>query len=171
MFLDDGYHAKLGDFGIASRAVDDSKRTTIIGTACWMAPEVLAGRGYDARADIFGYGVTTCEVLTRVENDPDVLERTQAFGVDPASLLSLANPGCPPAAIDDVALACCAVDPDERLDLRTVLDRLKAIEASLPADLPLGTYARTHTGSHLTLPRCLAYLAKAMGGGGLVNNY
>ena len=53
---------KLADFGV-SAALETSTARTIIGTPHWMAPEVIAGAGYDARADVWSLGVTCYELL------------------------------------------------------------------------------------------------------------
>ena len=48
---------KLGDFGIAKSMDYASKATTKIGTYSFMAPEVYAGKPYNATADIYSLGL------------------------------------------------------------------------------------------------------------------
>ena len=38
-------------------------RMTIVGSPYWMAPEMMTGKNYDERVDIFSYGIIICEVL------------------------------------------------------------------------------------------------------------
>lgn len=52
---------KLGDFGIA-RELDEVTMTTI-GTKDYMAPEIIFGRRYDNRADIYSLGLTMYFIL------------------------------------------------------------------------------------------------------------
>ncbi len=56
---------KLTDFGIA-RITDSNKTKTgvILGTPSFMAPEQLAGKVVDGRADLFSLGVTLYQLLT-----------------------------------------------------------------------------------------------------------
>ena len=44
---------------------------SVVGTPYWMAPEVLSGKSYDEKADVFSYGIVVCEVISRLDADPD----------------------------------------------------------------------------------------------------
>jgi len=61
-------HAKITDFGIARSAQSNLTNLTVagqlLGTPHYMAPEHVAGRGIDARSDLFSLGVVLFEMLT-----------------------------------------------------------------------------------------------------------
>ncbi len=40
-----------------------------------MAPEVLHGRAYNEKADVFSYGIILCEIISRLDADPENLRR------------------------------------------------------------------------------------------------
>ena len=78
---------------------NQSSKLKCVGSPFWMAPEMLAGDDYDNRVDIFSYGnydllkssnhfettnplgIVLCEVIGRVDPDPDYLPRTTSFGL------------------------------------------------------------------------------------------
>ena len=53
---------KLSDFGSAKKI--GSYETSMIGTIAWMAPEVIAAKGYNWLADIWSLGCTVFEMMT-----------------------------------------------------------------------------------------------------------
>lgn len=61
--LNEDYDAKLTDFGV-SREREDMTMTAGVGTSLWMAPEVMMGKRYDEKADVFSFGVVLSEMST-----------------------------------------------------------------------------------------------------------
>lgn len=47
-----------------------------------MAPEMLRGFKYDEKVDIFSFGIILCEIIGRVQADPDFMPRTSDFGLN-----------------------------------------------------------------------------------------
>ena len=55
---------KLGDFGFCAMISEGktAKRKTVVGTPYWMAPEVIKGEPYDAKADMWSLGIMGLEL-------------------------------------------------------------------------------------------------------------
>ncbi|MEQ2232432.1 Dual specificity testis-specific protein kinase 1, partial [Ilyodon furcidens] len=74
--------AVVGDFGLAEKIPDYSEeeipeRLAVVGSPYWMAPEVLRGEVYNEKVDVFAYGIILCEIIARIQADPDILPRTE----------------------------------------------------------------------------------------------
>ncbi|CAF3824404.1 unnamed protein product [Adineta steineri] len=94
--------------------IRDRQRYTVVGSPYWMAPEMLKGQCYDERVDIFSFGIMLCEIIGRVQADPDYLPRTQDFGLN-VHLFNqkYCSRDCPKQFIA-IAIACCDIEPDSR---------------------------------------------------------
>jgi serine/threonine-protein kinase len=99
MRLADGA-VKIMDFGIARLAAESATRLTrtgfVVGSPLYMAPEQFTGTS-DALSDIFGYGVTSYELLTgrnpfEAPDPAAVMYRITNYEVPP---LRASMPGCP----------------------------------------------------------------------------
>ena len=69
---------------------------------------------YDEKADIFSFGIILCEVIGRLDADPDVLPRTENFGVDYIAF-SAVCPSCPPDFLK-LAYSCVRVSHCKSLE-------------------------------------------------------
>ena len=65
----DGYdNCKLSDFGIAKQSQNLASVAgahTLSGTVCWTSPEVLSGKNYGLKCDIWSLGCTVLEMLNK----------------------------------------------------------------------------------------------------------
>ncbi|KAE9130568.1 hypothetical protein PF007_g4469 [Phytophthora fragariae] len=114
--------AKLSDFGISRERHDlETHMTAGMGTSFWIAPEVLNGRDYDERADVFSFGVVLSELDT--DDYPYWNAANQPRGkLQEGEILQLVATGqlrpsfsssCPPPILE-VANRCLQVRPDDR---------------------------------------------------------
>lgn len=65
ILLDQHFHAKVADFGL-SRLRDTPTLATSrgAGNVRWMAPELLMGRAYDEKVDVFSFGTILYQLAT-----------------------------------------------------------------------------------------------------------
>ena len=97
--------AKLADFGLAKIVDNDLGvvETGGVGTPVFVAPEILAGRRYDQRADIYSLGVLSYILFTGYFPDQ---------GVVPSKINSAL-----PKEVDDVVGKALAPNPTNRYEL------------------------------------------------------
>lgn len=57
LFLGDGMHVKIGDFGLATRIeYNGEKKKTLCGTPNYIAPEILTKKGHSFEVDVWSIG-------------------------------------------------------------------------------------------------------------------
>ncbi|CDO72738.1 hypothetical protein BN946_scf184990.g21 [Trametes cinnabarina] len=93
------------------------KRKSFVGTPCWMAPEVINGKQYDASADIWSFGITAVELAQgrapRSRMDPHkVLLMTVTD--EPPKLERNTGPHKFSSAFAEVVALCLNKDPSKR---------------------------------------------------------
>jgi serine/threonine-protein kinase OSR1/STK39 len=53
---------KLGDFGVSAIFKSFERKTSFVGSAYWMAPEIIKHQSYDIKVDIWSIGITAIEM-------------------------------------------------------------------------------------------------------------
>ncbi|XP_059572991.1 LIM domain kinase 1 isoform X3 [Alligator mississippiensis] len=144
----------VADFGLSRLMVDEKnppdqlkslkkpdrkKRYTVVGNPYWMAPEMINGRSYDEKVDIFSFGILLCEIIGRVSADPDYLPRTMDFGLNVRGFLDrYCPPTCPPSFFP-IAVRCCDLDPEKRPSFSKLEQWLETLHMHLEIRLPLSS--------------------------------
>lgn len=117
--------AKIGDWGSARATLSGSRTMTHgVGTACWLAPEVIKHARCSKYSDVYGYGIILWEMSTRDEVYQG-LESTQIIA-------KVANEGLRPPVPEncpwrDVMVKCWAETPKDRLGFNEVVAELNRI--------------------------------------------
>ncbi len=111
-------HVYLSDFGLSKTALGTTELTSagqVLGTVHYAAPEQLAGKPVDGRADQYALGCTAFEILS---GEPP-FSRDQPLAVvyahlsEPPPRLSAKRPGLP-GALDAIFARALAKEPNER---------------------------------------------------------
>ncbi|XP_043914178.1 dual specificity testis-specific protein kinase 1-like isoform X2 [Protopterus annectens] len=132
-----GREALVTDFGLAREVVelpvnDPERKLSLVGSAFWMAPEMLRGEPYDRKVDVFSFGIVLCEILGRIPADPEILPRTRDYGLDVTAFRDLV--GECPKKILDLAASCCRVEAFKRPSFTELLDELEDIADMLESN-------------------------------------
>uniref|UniRef100_A0A672IBT3 LIM domain kinase 1 n=1 Tax=Salarias fasciatus TaxID=181472 RepID=A0A672IBT3_SALFA len=146
----------VADFGLARLMVEDKheekltqgklpglkrpdrrKRYTVVGNPYWMAPEMIHGKSYDERVDIFSFGIMLCEIIGRVNADPDYLPRATDFGLNISGFLEHFCPPDCPRTFFPIAAVCCDLDADKRPAFSKLEEWLENLKMHLDIGLPL----------------------------------
>lgn len=135
--------AKIGDWGSARATMSGSRTMTHgVGTACWLAPEVIKHARSSKFSDVYGYGIVLWELATR-EEVYQGLETTQIIAkVANESLRPPIPQDCP---WKDTMVQCWAENPHDRLDFGDVVNKLNEISKTV-VDEPL---PETSSGTHM----------------------
>ncbi|XP_076836094.1 dual specificity testis-specific protein kinase 2 isoform X1 [Brachyhypopomus gauderio] len=129
-----GREAVVTDFGLAREVVEmpancPERKMSLVGSAFWMAPEMLRGEPYNQKVDVFSFGIMLCEILARIPADPEVLPRTRDYGLDVQAFGELVQ-GCPQRVLE-LSASCCLMEPYCRPSFHKLLDDLEDILESL----------------------------------------
>ena len=135
ILLDREGRPKIADFGLARRLRADSRRVEtsdrLEGTASYLAPEILNGAPFDARADIFAFGAVLYEMTTGVrafsgETHGAIVDRVLNHPAEPL----VASDAGMPSVLAPLIEAALRKDPDRRLTSMTLAVSL--IDAMTP---------------------------------------
>lgn len=122
----------VGDFGLAEKIPDcsedeDQEPLAVVGSPYWMAPEVLRGEVYNEKVDVFAYGIILCEIIARIQADPDILPRTEDFGLDVEAFQQMVG-DCPSDFLE-LAISCCNMNSKLRPSFSQIVVELERRKA------------------------------------------
>jgi serine/threonine protein kinase len=117
--------AKIGDWGSARATLAGSRTMTHgVGTACWMAPEVLKHARSSKYSDVYGFGIVLWELATRSQVY-EGLESTQIIAMVANDNLRPEVPdGCP---WNDLMVKCWNEFPQDRPSFEDIVKELNRL--------------------------------------------
>ncbi|XP_058130125.1 LIM domain kinase 1 [Anopheles coustani] len=129
--------AANGNGTIGRRGVRPRRqRYTVVGNPYWMAPEMMRGNKYDEKVDIFSFGIMLCEIIGRVQADPDYLPRLPDFGLNQTVFREKFCGQCPEPFFK-IAFLCCDLNPDKRPPFHVLQDWLETMVTMTALNKPL----------------------------------
>jgi eukaryotic-like serine/threonine-protein kinase len=142
VIVDEAWHAKVTDFGIARAGASEMTETgSIMGTAQYLSPEQAQGHSVGATADIYSIGVMLYEMLCGrlpFEGESAVSVALKHLSEPPAPISQL-RPDVNPA-LESVVMAALAKDPAHRWQsAEDFAEGLRAARAHIEAGAPVGT--------------------------------
>jgi GAF domain-containing protein len=165
LLVTEDWRIKVGDFGL-TRFMSAKKAMTQVGTPMWMAPEIIMGKKYTEKADVYAFGIILWELLTRLEPYEDkepmqIVVQVVNEGLRPMMTREFDHSPLAPLIRD-----CWAANPDERPSFEIIAERLQSMinkhKTSFLNDLgnPLPTGAPPSAATTVTAAQIVANLAR-----------
>jgi hypothetical protein len=123
LLLDESYNTKVCDFGLSRLKAQTRSMTGNCGTVQWMAPEVLANRKYDEKADVYSFGIILWELLARECPYEGMTAIQCALAVLNRDKRPEIPKWCPPG-LHALIKACVKKEPSERPSFERIIDML-----------------------------------------------
>ncbi|XP_073526252.1 uncharacterized protein [Phyllobates terribilis] len=145
MLLDSEGNLKIADFGVARvEAQNPEDMTGTTGTLGYMAPEVLNGKPYNHKCDVYSFGICLWEIYCCDMPYPNLSFADVSSAVVKQNLRPHI-PKCCPSSLAKIMRRCWDAKPEKRPDMKEVVRLLEAIDTTegrgmIPEDSPTGWF-------------------------------
>ncbi|KAK9747721.1 hypothetical protein RND81_02G011400 [Saponaria officinalis] len=130
MLLDTSRTLKIADFGVARvEAQNPRDMTGETGTLGYMAPEVLDGKPYNRKCDVYSFGICLWEIYCCDMPYPDLSFADVSYAVVRQNLRPEV-PRCCPAAVASIMRKCWDGNPEKRPNMEEVVRMLEGVDTS-----------------------------------------
>ncbi|CAK9318661.1 unnamed protein product [Citrullus colocynthis] len=130
MLMTSDYAVKIADFGVARvEAQNPRDMTGETGTLGYMAPEVLEGKPYNRRCDVYSFGICLWEIYCCDMPYADLSFADVSSAVVRQNLRP-SIPRCCPSSLANVMKKCWDANPAKRPEMHEVVKMLEAIDTS-----------------------------------------
>ncbi|KAJ8765835.1 hypothetical protein K2173_015767 [Erythroxylum novogranatense] len=130
MLLDGRRTLKIADFGVARvEAQNPSDMTGETGTLGYMAPEVLEGKPYNRRCDVYSFGICLWEIYCCDMPYPNLSFADVTSAVVRQNLRP-EIPRCCPSSLANIMRKCWDANAEKRPEMAEVVKMLEAIDTT-----------------------------------------
>eukprot|EP00004_Rigifila_ramosa_P010975 TRINITY_DN2315_c0_g1_i1.p1 TRINITY_DN2315_c0_g1~~TRINITY_DN2315_c0_g1_i1.p1 ORF type:complete len:577 (+),score=97.12 TRINITY_DN2315_c0_g1_i1:44-1774(+) len=113
---------KLADFGYCAQLTKErQKRTSVVGTPYWMAPELVRGQEYGTKVDIWSMGIMAIEMIDGEPPYIDYPPIRALFLIATNGTPELKNPQRLSPEFKDFLMKCLCVDVEQRASAEELL--------------------------------------------------
>nr|GMD11495.1 serine/threonine-protein kinase HT1-like [Ipomoea batatas] len=140
ILIDEEFHLKVADFGIACEEAYCDLLADDPGTYRWMAPEMIKRKSYGRKVDVYGFGLLLWELVTGCIPYEDMTPVQAAFAVVNKNMRPTIPVDCPPA-MKALIEHCWSLHPENRPEFWQIVKILEQFESSLAND---GTLSLVH---------------------------
>ncbi|CAN0853046.1 Serine/threonine/tyrosine-protein kinase HT1 [Linum grandiflorum] len=133
ILLDEDFHLKIADFGIACEEAYCDMLIDDPGTYRWMAPEMIKKKSYGRKVDVYGFGLMLWEMVAGMIPYEEMNPIQAAFAVVNKNLRPVIPPDTAPA-MKALIEQCWCLNPEKRPEFWQIVKVLEQFELSFARD-------------------------------------